>query len=102
MEMVLAGEMMDAPEALRIGLVNRVVPLKELMPAAMKLATTIASKAPLGVKFGKLALDRALELPLKDAIQECGPLMMALFDTEDRKEASRAFLEKREPKFTGR
>ncbi len=102
MEMVLAGERMDAQEALRIGLVNHVVPLPELMPATMKLARSIASKAPLGIKLGKLAIDRALELPLTDAIQECGPLMMALFDTEDRKEASRAFLEKREPKFTGR
>lgn len=102
MEMVLAGEWMDAKEALHIGLVNRVVPPEELMPAALKLAKSIAAKAPLGILLGKQTIERSLELPLRDAIQECGPLLFPLYGSEDRKEASRAFLEKREAKFVGR
>ncbi len=50
----------------------------------------------------KIHISRGLDLPLRDAIQECGPLLLSLFDTADRKEASRAFLEKREPKFSDR
>jgi len=102
MQMVLTGEMMNAQEALRIGLVNKVVPLKDLMPTALNIAKSIASKAPLGIMLGKQVIKRSLELSLRDSLLECGALLYPLYGSEDRKEASAAFVEKREAKFTGR
>jgi len=102
MEMVLTAEVYDAQKALRIGLVNEVVPLAELMPTAMKMAKSIAAKAPKGIALAKEVINRSFDLFLTDGLRESGKLYETLFETEDRKEASRAFLEKRGPKFTGR
>ena len=102
MEMVLTAEIMDAQKALRIGLVNEVLPLAELMPTAIKMAKSIAAKAPKAIALAKKAINRSFDLFLTDGIRETGKLYETLFDTDDRKEASQAFLEKREPKFTGK
>lgn len=101
MEIVLTGRRVDAQEAYRIGLVNKVVPYSELRQTAIELATTIASRAPLGVIFAKQSILRGAELPLKDAILEDGMRLFPLYGTKDRKEASAAFLERREPVFIG-
>ena len=100
MEMVLTGEIIDAQEALRIGLVNRILPNGELMSKAMTLARSIASKPTISVVLAKQSVARALELSLRDALLECGMTLFPLYGSQDRKEAARAFNEKREPRFT--
>lgn len=102
MQMVLTGEEMDAQEAWRTGLVNEVLPRERLLPRAQELASAIASKAPLGVLFAKQSLKRGAELRLDDAMVEDGMRVFALYGSDDRKEASRAWLEKRAPVFKGR
>jgi enoyl-CoA hydratase len=102
LEMILSGEPIDAQEAYRIGLVNHVVPAAELGAAAETLARKIAANAPLAVKFALEAVNRGLEMT-----REQGQLLeAALFGlcctTDDMKEGTRAFLEKRPAKFTGK
>jgi enoyl-CoA hydratase/carnithine racemase len=101
MAIVLTGKRIDAQEAYRIGLVSQVVPASELRESALGLATTIAEKAPLGVMFAKQSILRAEELPLRDALAEDGMRLFPLYATQDRKEASTAFLERRQPIFRG-
>jgi enoyl-CoA hydratase len=102
LEMILGAEPIGAQEAWRIGLVNQVAPASQLLEAAETLARKIASHAPLAIKYALEAVHRGAELP-----KEQGELLEArLFGlscaTADMKEGTRAFLEKRPPKFTGR
>lgn len=101
MEIILTGRHVDAEEAHRIGLVNRVVPFAQLRDTAIELANAIAGNAPLGVMFAKQSILRNEELPLRDALAEDGMRLFPLYGTDDRKEASAAFLEKRPPVFQG-
>ena len=101
-ELCLTGEMISADEALRIGLVNHVYEPAELLPAAEALAKKIIANAPLAVKFTMEAIERGVEMP-----QEEGQFLEAtLFGisaaTEDMREGTRAFLEKRPAQFHGK
>ena len=102
-EMVLTGDMIDAAEAERIGLVNKVVPHDDLMKAARELAMKIAKNPPLAVAMAKADLYRAMEE--KDIIKQMKheeKTQEVLINTEDFMEAATAFLEKREPVFKGK
>src|SRR5947209_19027246 len=102
LEMILTGMRVPAAEALRIGLVERVVPVSELMPAAQGLARDIAAKAPIALRYAKEAVVSGLGLPLQDGIRLENDLATLLRTTEDRVEGARAFVEKRKPKWSGR
>lgn len=102
MKMLLTGEMIDAKEAHRVGLISDVVEPGELMGFAKKLALKIAGNAPLSVKAAKQAVIMGLEMPLEHGIAFSHLLWGALRDTEDRKEGFAAFAEKRAPQWKGR
>jgi enoyl-CoA hydratase/carnithine racemase len=102
LEMILTGARLPAAEALRIGLVERVVPPGDVHSSAMELARTLADKAPVALRYAKEAVVKGLELPLADGLRLEGDLSTLLRTTEDRQEGARAFLEKRRPKWQGR
>jgi enoyl-CoA hydratase len=96
------GMRIDSAEALRIGLVDRVLTDAELWDATMEIARTISSNAPLAIKAAKVTIAQVLKDPEQrdmDAIKQIG---IACMDSEDFREGRRAFMEKRNPKFTGR
>jgi enoyl-CoA hydratase len=102
MYLCLTGEIIDAREALRIGLVQRVVPAAELMNEARRIATTIASKAPLAIAACKRTINNGAHLSIDDALELEALEFGTLVDTEDIKEGTRAFLEKRKPVWKGK
>lgn len=102
MEMVLNNRTLNAEEALRYGLVNRVVPAERLLDEALALAAEIAARAPLALRVGKEAVNRALETALSDGIAEERKAFYFLFASEDQKEGMRAFTEKRKPNWKGK
>jgi len=102
MDMNLTGRMMDAEEAERSGLVSRVVPAKKLVDEALAAARKIAEKSAISVMAIKESVNRADEMPLKEALLFERRLFHALFATEDQKEGMAAFIEKREPQFRDR
>ncbi|HEV8251957.1 MAG TPA: enoyl-CoA hydratase-related protein [Candidatus Limnocylindria bacterium] len=102
MEMILTGEPIDAREAHRLGLVARVVPNELVVEDALALAATIATKSPLALRLAKEAVNAAYEMSLTDALAHERRLFYLLFGSEDQKEGMAAFLEKRDPDFTGR
>jgi enoyl-CoA hydratase/carnithine racemase len=102
LELILTGKRIDAHEALRLGLVEQVVPHDHLMAAVEELAQTIISRAPLAVKYAKEAIVRGLALPLAEGLKVEAELYTLLRTTEDRMEGARAFKEKRPPQFKGR
>jgi len=102
LEMILTGARVPAAEALRLGLVERVVPAAELMKATQELARSIADKAPIALRYAKEAVVSGLELPLHDGLRLENDLATLLRTTEDRVEGARAFVEKRKPKWSGR
>ena len=101
LEMILTGARVDAREALRIGLVERVVPTAEVLTAALGLARTLAERAPVALRYAKEAVVKGLALPLEDGLRLEADLSTLLRTTEDRVEGAKAFLEKRKPRFTG-
>ena len=102
MELVLTGDFIDAPEAHRIGLVNRVIPHEELMENVMALAKKIASRPPLAVKYAKDAVNRSQEGDTASGYALESYLHALACTTEDKKEGVTAFLEKRKGDFKGR
>lgn len=102
MEMILTGDQIDAQEAHRIGLVNKVVPAGELMTTARSLARTIASKGQIAIRMALKAVNMTQETTLSDGQQLEASLFGVCCGTEDFKEGTRAFLEKRKPAFRNR
>jgi enoyl-CoA hydratase len=102
MYMCLTGEMIGAQDALRIGLVQKVVPLDGLLAEAQRIAALIAAKAPLAIAATKRAVNEGASLPLDDALALEALLFGRCVTTADFKEGSQAFLEKRPAEFLGR
>jgi len=101
-ELVLTTDIIDAQEAYRIGLVNKVVPQADLMKATMELATKLANKPPISVKLAKAGIRKGLNIPLDEFLQWESLAFAYCTETEDHKEGAKAFVEKREPKFLGK
>jgi enoyl-CoA hydratase len=101
MEMVLANRHLTAQEAYQFGLVNRVVPGDQLVEEALRLANEIAKRPPLAVRIGKEMVNHAHESFLQDGIAAERRSFYFFFNTQDQKEGMAAFLEKREPKWSG-
>jgi enoyl-CoA hydratase len=102
LELTLRGHLIDAAEAWRIGLVDRVVPARELAGAVRDLALELASKPPLAVRAILDAVNRGTDMPLADALAHEAALFGLIAATEDMKEGTQAFVEKRKPVFRGR
>jgi len=102
MEMILTGEIIDAQEARRIGLVNKIVPANELMTVAMELAREMASRGPVALRYAKEAVNRGMDMTLDQGLRMEGDLYFLLHTTGDRTEGIQAFRQKRNPRFQGR
>lgn len=98
-ELIYTGEIIDAQEAHRIGLVNKVVEAEELMNATMKLAEKISSNAVMAVRYSKEAIDKGLQVDKETGMYIESSLFALCFSTEDQKEGMGAFLEKRKSNF---
>src|SRR3954468_25030244 len=101
MEMLLTGEMIDAAAALEFGLVNRVVPRESLTDIVNGIASTIAAKSPLAVKFGKKAVYAQAGMSLAEAYEQTSRVMVENMLDADAEEGIGAFFEKRPPKWLG-
>lgn len=102
MEMVLNNRNLSAVEALQYGLVNQVVPVERYLDEALTLASEIAVRAPLAVRFGKEMVNNAFESSLTNGLANERRAFYFLFDSEDQKEGMKAFIEKRKPDWKGR
>ena len=101
LDLLLTGRQIKADEALAIGLVNKVVPAAQLMPAAKELAAELATKAPIAVQYIIEAVNRGLEIPFDKAQVHEATLFGLVASTADMREGTRAFLEKRKAQFKG-
>ncbi|MHB8500109.1 MAG: enoyl-CoA hydratase-related protein [Candidatus Acidiferrales bacterium] len=101
-ELCLTGEMITAEEALRIGLVNHIYEAAELLPAAEAMAKKIIANAPLAVKYTMEAIERGVEMPQEEGLFLEATLFGLACATEDMREGTKAFLEKRQAKFVGK
>jgi enoyl-CoA hydratase len=101
-ELCLAGEMISAEEALRVGLVNHIYEPAELLPAAEALARKIIANAPVAVKYTMEAIERGMEMPQEEGLFLEATLFGLACATEDMREGTKAFLEKRPAKFVGK
>jgi enoyl-CoA hydratase len=102
LELILTGEPIDAREALRIGLVNRVVPAGELLAAAESLGRTLLSRGPIALRCALQAVHEGLEMTQAEGLAHEAALFGLTCGTADMREGTRAFLEKRKPAFEGR
>jgi enoyl-CoA hydratase len=102
LKLLLTGEMISAAEALRIGLVDEVVPAAELMPRARAMAETMAAMAPIAVRQCLAAVHAGYDLPLEDALAHEAALFAICCGTADKAEGTRAFLEKRPAAWSGK
>lgn len=102
LELMLTGEAISAQEAYRLGLVNKVVPPAELIPTAEKLAQQILAKSPLAASIILEAVQHGMEMTLAEGLQLEANLFGVICGTEDMKEGTAAFIEKRQPTFKGK
>ena len=102
LEILLTGEMIDAAEALRIGLVNRVVPRASLLAESEALLRKMLQNGPLSLRFTLQAVGTGLDMPLDQGLELEATLFGLICTSDDMKEGTRAFLEKRPPRFTGK
>jgi len=102
MEMILTGTPISAADAYRIGLVNRVVPAAELMTEARTLAHQLAKGAPVATRYIINAVNKGYEMPFAEACQYEATLFGLVASTDDMKEGTAAFLEKRKAEFKGK
>jgi enoyl-CoA hydratase/carnithine racemase len=102
LEIMLAGTPISASEAERIGLVNRVVPAADLMAEAKRLAQQLATNAPIAMRYIITAVNKGLEMPFAEGCVFEATLFGLVASTDDMREGTAAFLEKRKPIFKGR
>lgn len=102
MEMILTGDPIDAQTALRVGLVSRIAPERELLSTALRIAQRIAGHAPLAVKAAKEVAESALDETLEQSLRFGTALRWIIGQTEDAREGPRAFAERRAPRYQGR
>lgn len=101
-ELIFTGEFISAEEALRLGLVNRIVPMEKLREAVEELVAKLKGKSPAILRYAKLSVNRSLETPLSMGMASEMELFALCCGTKDQKEGTKAFLEKRPPVYTGR
>lgn len=101
-ELIYTADIIDAQEALRIGLVNKVVPADKLLDAAREMAQKIAAKAPIAIRLAKQAINEGLEMDVDRGYAHEANCFGFCFATEDQKEGMSAFLEKRKAEFKGK
>lgn len=102
LEMILTGEVIDAQEALRVGLVHKVVSREDLMEVAMKMAQEMASKGPIALRYTKEAIYKGMDMTLEQGLRLEADLYLLIHTSKDRTEGIQAFREKRTPKFEGK
>ncbi len=102
LEMLLTGDLVDAQEAYRIGLINKVVPKNELEQATMELAQKLASKSPIAMQMGKQSFYTMSDMEYNKALKYLGEISYIQTSSEDAQEGIRAFLQKRAPQWKGR
>jgi len=102
LQMILTGELIDAKEALRTGLVNIIQPHGDVMKKALELAHDMTTKAPLSLRFTREAIYKGMDLTLDQGLTMEGDLYLLLFSTQDRVEGIEAFKNKRDPLFKGK
>ena len=102
LQLILTGDMIDAQEAYRIGLVNKIVPAADLLAESEKMMRAILATGPLAVRLAIEAVDQGLEMTLDEGLLLEANHFGLLAATQDMKEGTTAFLEKRAPKFQGR
>jgi len=101
-ELVFTGDIISAEEALRIGLINKVVPRERLRETVVGIVATLLKRSPIILKFAKLAVNKSLETTLSMGLAYESDLCALCFGTEDLKEGAKAFLEKRPPIYKGK
>ncbi|HVJ49073.1 enoyl-CoA hydratase/isomerase family protein [Desulfitobacterium sp.] len=101
-EMIFSGDFIDAQEALRVGLVNKVVPTEQLLAEAQRLAKRFAARGAVALRMAKSAIDEGLRMDLQAGLQYEHQCFSLLFATQDQKEGMEAFLQKRRPNFQGK
>ena len=101
LEMILTGETIDAAAALEYGLVTKIVPMESLMPEVEALATAMAAKAPVSLRYIKEAINKGLDLTMEQGLRLEADLYFLLHTTSDRTEGIKAFQQKRPPEFKG-
>jgi enoyl-CoA hydratase/carnithine racemase len=102
LEMLLSGDMIDAKEAERLGLVNKVVPLEKLEEETFAFAQKLIAKSPLAIQIGKDFYYQMIDMPFRQRFVFNGEVMARLCTTEDALEGVNAFIEKRQPVWKGK